>query len=178
MIRILFVCLGNICRSPMAEGVMRQRILSDRLPEKWMTEIDVDSAGLGSWHRGKAPDERAILTTRKHGIDISGYRARKIDKSDFESFDYIIAMDRDNVDGLLAICPEDFLDRIHLLMSFAPESRIREVADPYMAPDLAAFDRVFSTIREGVDGLVAHLEASLVPGANGGGSHAADVAKG
>jgi len=122
-------------------------------------EISWDSAGLGDWHQGAAPDPRAIAVAQKHGIDIRDLRARKIADEDFKTFDFIVAMDRDNVAALRERCPEKFGDRIHLLMDFARDSKIREVPDPYMFRDEAGFERVFSTIEEGVLGLLVHLRA-------------------
>ncbi|MDA5192659.1 low molecular weight protein-tyrosine-phosphatase [Govanella unica] len=157
MIRLIFVCLGNICRSPIAEGICRAALADDNFRTRMNGEISWDSAGLGDWHQGAAPDPRAIAVAKKHGIDIADLRARKIADDDFESFDLILAMDRDNVEGLRKRCPEQFADRIHLLMDFAHDSKIREVPDPYFFRDEAGFERVFTTIEEGVLGLLTHL---------------------
>src|SRR5690348_15769529 len=97
--RILFVCLGNICRSPLAEGAMRAAAGKAGLA------VEVDSAGTGDWHAGKAPDRRAIATAARHGIDISGLRARQVSPDDFERFDHLIALDRKNLDDLRLMMP-------------------------------------------------------------------------
>lgn len=159
MIRLLFVCLGNICRSPIAEGICRDRLAQANFRAIENLGIALDSAGLGGWHEGSPPDPRAISVARKHGIDIADLRARKILENDFEQFDFILAMDRDNIDALQKLCPDALHDRIHLLMDFARDSKIREVPDPYFFRDEAGFERIFATIAEGVDGVLAHLRA-------------------
>ncbi len=157
--RVIFVCLGNICRSPLAEGVFRNRLAARGLSTDENDGIPTDSAGLGDWHAGSAPDKRSIAVAKKHGIDITSQRARKIVESDFENFDFVVAMDRDNVDALKKLCPTQFADRIHLLMSFVPNSKIREVPDPYFFRDEESFARVYAVIADGVDGLISHLDA-------------------
>lgn len=156
--RILFVCLGNICRSPLAEGLFRQRLLSLGIRENEHDGVIIDSAGTGGWHMGSPPDARSVRVAERHGIDLSPCRARKVEAEDFECFDYIIAMDLDNMRALEKLCQEDRRDRLHLLMSFVPGSRIKEIPDPYHFKDEAGFERVFATIAEGVDGLIAELE--------------------
>lgn len=157
MIRLLFLCLGNICRSPIAEGICRARIESGILDGRIPLKITWDSAGLGGWHEGSLPDPRSIAVGKKHGIEIGDLRARKIRDTDFADFDYILAMDRDNLRAVTALCPPEFQNRLHLLMDFASGSKIREVPDPYYFKDTLGFERVYATIEEGVDGLLQHL---------------------
>lgn len=128
--KILLVCLGNICRSPMAEGILRDMIRSEELP--WTT----DSAGTGDYHVGEAPDRRAIRTMKDKGIDITDLRARHLRPSDFEDFDVLLAMDASNLNNMLAIAPDDGLKRkARLIMDYAPDHPLREVPDPYFGGD-------------------------------------------
>lgn len=158
--RILFVCLGNICRSPLAEGLFRQRLLSLGIRENEQEGVVIDSAGTGDWHMGSPPDARSVRVAERYGIDLSSCRARKVVPEDFEHFDYVIAMDLDNLRALERLCPEDRRGRLHLLMSFVPGSRIKEIPDPYHFKDEAGFERVFATIADGVDGLIAKLHGA------------------
>ena len=142
---ILFVCLGNICRSPLAEG-----IFATVLEEKGLSDhFELDSAGTGGWHAGSAPDPRSIAIAASHGIDISGQKARKVVVDDFSRFDLILGMDRSNVEELQRLAPATARDRIHLFLEFA-DGRPREVPDPYYGgPEgLAA---VYRMIREASD---------------------------
>lgn len=156
--RVLFVCLGNICRSPLAEGIFRQRLLSLGIREGDHDGVVIDSAGTGGWHIGSPPDPRSVRVAGRYGIDLSSCRARKVEPEDFERFDYIIAMDLDNLRALEKLCPEERRGRLHLLMSFVRGSRIKEIPDPYHFKDEAGFERVYATIAEGVDGLIADLQ--------------------
>ncbi|MCA9542546.1 MAG: low molecular weight phosphotyrosine protein phosphatase, partial [Myxococcales bacterium] len=110
--RILFVCLGNICRSPLAEGVFRH-VAENRAVGSGFV---IDSAGTGAWHVGSRPDPRSVAIASKHGIDISGQRARAVDPTDFEGFDLLLGMDRSNVETLLARSPAQLRDKIHLFL--------------------------------------------------------------
>ena len=134
---ILFVCLGNICRSPTAEGLMVNHLASAGLAER----IRVDSAGIGGWHTGEPPDRRAIAAARKRGVDLTSLRARQVRKSDFSDFDLIVGMDRQNVDDLRRLAPKQSTARIGLWMTEAL-GRPDEVPDPYYEND-RAFDAVF-----------------------------------
>ena len=134
---ILFVCLGNICRSPTAEGLMLNHLASAGLAER----IRVDSAGIGGWHTGEPPDRRAIAAARKHGVDLTPLRARQVRKSDFSDFDLIVGMDRQNVDDLRRLAPKQSTARIGLWLTEAL-GRPDEVPDPYYEND-RAFDAVF-----------------------------------
>ena len=128
MKRILFVCLGNICRSPMAEGVFRHTASARGL----VPPVEVDSAGTGSWHIGNPPDERAQAAAASRGIDITAQRARQISTGDFDSFDLIIAMDRSNVSRLESLSPEQQLGKIRLFLDFAPNAARRRSARPLL----------------------------------------------
>jgi protein-tyrosine phosphatase len=151
--RILFVCMGNICRSPMAEGVFR-RLLEDAGLAR---AIQVDSAGTHSYHVGAAPDARSQATARRRGLDLSALRARRVVPEDFELFDYILAMDRQNIRDLLLICRQPaHQDKIRLLLEYAPEAGEREVPDPYYG-GLSGFERVMDLVEEAAQGLLSHL---------------------
>lgn len=127
MKKILFVCLGNICRSPTADGVMR-KLVADAGLEK---TILVDSAGTGDWHIGHAPDLRTIKAAAKRGYDLSVLRARLVNADDFDEFDYILAMDKSNLANLQKMKPAHFTGHLGLFMDFAPDMGYREVPDPY-----------------------------------------------
>ncbi len=156
MIRVLFVCTGNICRSPTAEGVFRGLVESAGLVES----IEVDSAGTAHWHVGRAPDPRSAETARRRGIDIDRLRGRQVDDGDFEYFDYILAMDRDNLLELRRIGPAERHGKLRLLMEYAPDFGIDEVPDPYYGGE-SGFDRVFDMIEAASRGLLDEIGAAL-----------------
>lgn len=134
--RILFVCLGNICRSPMAEGIMRQ-LSRDR-----GIALELDSAGTGGWHAGEAPDRRAQAAMRRRGMDISDLRARQVKAQDFDRFDLILAMDADNLSELRRIAPSPGLAaKASRIMDHTQERELRDVPDPYYGGD-EGFDAV------------------------------------
>ena len=122
---ILFVCLGNICRSPMAEGAMREAA------EKRGLDIAVDSAGTGGWHAGDPPDTRAQAEARRHGVDISGLRGRQIAPADHHRFTHIFALDEENLRDILLSAPADGTAEVSLLMDVVPGHEGQPVADPY-----------------------------------------------
>lgn len=156
MKRILFVCLGNICRSPMAEGVFRHTASARGLTPP----VEVDSAGTGSWHIGNPPDERAQAAAASRGIDITAQRARQISAGDFDAFDLIVAMDRSNVSNLKRLSPEHQAGKIRLFLDFAPNAESREVPDPYYGgPD--GFDHALDLIEAAAQGLAEYIEAEL-----------------
>lgn len=151
-VRILFVCLGNICRSPLAEGVLRALAAREGLA----SEIFVDSAGTGAWHIGDPPDRRSIAVARRHGIDISGLRARKVSRADFETFDLILGMDRENVRTLRQLASADREDRISLFLEYAA-GRDQDVPDPYYdGPE--AFERLYQMLDAGCSSLLERLD--------------------
>jgi protein-tyrosine phosphatase len=148
---ILFVCLGNICRSPLAEGVFRSVLAEQGIAQDFL----LDSAGTGGWHAGSAPDPRSIAIAAAHGIDISGQKARKVAAADFTRFDLIFGMDRSNVDDLRLLAPAAAQDRLHLFLEFAG-SRARDVPDPYFG-GADGFADVYRMIREASEALAAKL---------------------
>lgn len=151
MVNVLFVCLGNICRSPAAEGVFRALVVAHGLSER----IGADSAGTAAWQTGRPPDARAQSEARRRGINIAGLRARRIEMVDFMSFDYVLAMDRANHADLCALCPPEEAHRLALFLDFAgvPE---REVCDPYYGPR-DGFARMFDLIEVGSRALLDHV---------------------
>ena len=148
---ILFVCLGNICRSPLAEGVFRSVLGDLGMADDFL----INSAGMGDWHAGQAPDHRSIAIARTNGLDISGQRARMIRPEDFRRFDLILGMDRKNIVELLEVAPAPFRDRIHLFLDFAG-SGATEVPDPYFG-DAAGFAETYRLIRAASEGLAKKL---------------------
>ncbi|MCP5370586.1 MAG: low molecular weight phosphotyrosine protein phosphatase [Hyphomicrobiales bacterium] len=144
--------MGNICRSPTAEGVFRQVVGRAGLDGR----VDVDSAGTHAYHVGEPPDRRSQAVARERGIDLSGQRARKATPADFERFDYVIAMDGHNLRDLQRLCPPGRADRLHRLMDFAPQHRERDVPDPYYGGPLG-FDMVFDMIEDASEGLLDHI---------------------
>ncbi|TIQ96333.1 low molecular weight protein-tyrosine-phosphatase [Mesorhizobium sp.] len=151
---ILFVCLGNICRSPLAEGVFRA-VWAERGEGR---DILLDSAATSGWEVGSAPDPRSIAVATRHGIDISAQKARRIALDDLSRFDLILGMDRTNVRDLKALAPQATRDRIHLFLEFA-SGNARDVPDPYYE-DQQAFVSVYRMIREASEALAKRLEAS------------------
>jgi len=152
-VRVLFVCMGNICRSPVAEGVFRHMLEGVGLSEK----IHVDSAGTHSYHIGAPPDTRSQATALHRGVDLRQLRARRVTEADFANFDYLLAMDRDNFEHLLELCQDSALrNRVRLFMDFAPHLPEREVPDPYYGGP-SGFDRVMDLIEEAAQGLLLHI---------------------
>src|SRR5215207_2262787 len=150
--RILFVCLGNICRSPTAEAVFRS-IAARHAPG---LKLEVDSAGTGGYHIGEPPDVRSQQSARRRGYDLSSLRARMVAPEDFERFDFILAMDRENLSVLHESAPAAIRDRIRLFLEFAPQSGVAEVPDPYYGgPN--GFEEVLDLVEEASHGLLAHL---------------------
>ena len=146
---ILFVCLGNICRSPSAEGVMR-RMAGDR-----GLDLDLDSAGTGAWHIGEPPYGPMQEAARARGYDLSGLRARKVRRGDFDRFDLIVAMDGDNLANLEAMQPSGARAELALFTEFAPEAGASEIPDPYYNRD---FDGALDLVEASARGLLAKLE--------------------
>ena len=152
MVKVLFVCLGNICRSPTAEGVFRLLIEREGLGDR----IIVDSAGTGDWHVGSPPDRRAQAAARHRGIDLSGLRARQAKSGDFQRFDYVLAMDADNHSELAGFCPPGEEHRLHMFLDFAPELGRSNVPDPYYGGD-GGFDAVLDMIEAASFGLLTDI---------------------
>ena len=151
---ILLVCMGNICRSPIAEGVLRTRLAHAGLGR----EVAVDSAGTLGYHAGEAPDPRAQKAASRRGYDISRLRARRVKEVDFFRFDMILAMDRDNLAELQRACPPERRDRIGLFLDYARNHQEREVPDPYYG-SLEAFEYVLDLAEDAAAGLVESLQA-------------------
>ncbi len=156
-VSVLFVCMGNICRSPTAHGVFRKLVADAGLEEF----IHIDSAGTHAYHVGKAPDPRAQETALRRNLDLSDLRARQVQKEDFARFDYILAMDEDNYHALTLICPAEYQDRIQYFMDYAPHWGVREVPDPYYG-GATGFEQVFDMVEEAARGLLEHLQRQLV----------------
>lgn len=152
-IKILFVCMGNICRSPSAEGVFRHKVSEAGLSDR----IHIDSAGTHAYHIGNPPDPRSQQAALKRNFDLSAQRARKVKVNDFAEFDYVIAMDISNEEDLQAICPEGLEDKIYLFLKFARNTDKKEVPDPYYG-GINGFEIVLDLIEDAADGLIAHLQ--------------------
>jgi protein-tyrosine phosphatase len=152
MVRVLFVCMGNICRSPTAHGVFRDLVNRKGLAGR----IEIDSAGTHGYHVGALPDQRAQQTALSRGFDLSDLRARQVKGNDFGRFDYVLAMDRENFLALQAICPPGGEHKLHLLMDFAPQWGMREVPDPYYGGQ-RGFEQVFDMVTVASQGLLAHI---------------------
>jgi protein-tyrosine phosphatase len=158
-VRILFVCMGNICRSPTAEGVMRHLLREAGLEDA----IELESAGTGGWHAGDPPDARATAAAARRGITLEG-AARQVRPADFEAFDLIVAMDRENLRELLALAPdEDAAEKVRLLREFDPASAGAEdldVPDPYYGGE-RGFERVLDLVEAACRGLLAEVRAAI-----------------
>lgn len=149
--KILLVCLGNICRSPMAEGILRNMISEHGLG--WQT----DSAGTGNYHVGEQPDKRAMKTMRERGIDISDLRARHLRASDFEEFDLLLAMDANNLQNMRQVAPSrELAKKARLMMDYAPDHALREVPDPYFGGE-EGFVEVYEMLTEACTDLIADV---------------------
>lgn len=152
MIRVLFVCLGNICRSPTAEGVFRSVVKRAGL----LAHIEIDSAGTHAYHVGAPPDARSQAAALRRGIDLSHLRGRRATPADFDQFEYILAMDRENLSHLRDICPPGLEDKLGLFLEYAANRNEREVPDPYYGGE-HGFERVLDMIEDASEGLLAHL---------------------
>ena len=150
MVSVLFVCLGNICRSPLAEGALRAAAARAGLA------LSVDSAGTGDWHAGEPPDRRAQAAARRHGADISGLRARQVRAEDFRRFDYVLALDAQNLADLADVAPADATAEVGLLMDYVPGRERSSVADPYYGDD-RDFDLTWADVSAAAEALVARL---------------------
>ena len=160
--RILFVCMGNICRSPTAEGAFR-RLVAERAPD---LDLEIDSAGTHDYHVGEPPDSRAVAAAARRGIDLRAIRARQVDDADFARFDLILAMDRLNREILRERSPAQFVGRIRLFTEFAGYRDIQDVPDPYYGGPLG-FERVLDLVEEAAEGLLREVMAPGQPARRG-----------
>lgn len=157
MTRVLFVCLGNICRSPLAEGIMLHLIKKHLL-----NDLYIDSAGTASYHLGESPDNRTITNARKNGVDLSTLRARQFAKADFENFDHILVMDRSNYNNVLRLSSGDTEQKkVKLFLEFAGKGRNKEVSDPYYGGE-KEFEEVFQTVYDACQNLCEKLGHPLL----------------
>ncbi|BDB55706.1 low molecular weight protein-tyrosine-phosphatase [Flavobacterium ammonificans] len=148
-VKIVMVCLGNICRSPLAEG-----ILASKLPKDKFT---VDSAGTGSWHIGQSPDERSVAVAKKNGLDISNQKGRQFSSADFDTFDYIFVMDNSNYDNVIALAEtKEQKEKVTLIMNELHPSQNKEVPDPYFGMH-NGFDIVYNMLDEVCDSIAQKL---------------------
>jgi protein-tyrosine phosphatase len=150
--RLLFICLGNICRSPMAEGVFRRVIEEEGLADRF----EIDSAGLGDWHVGQAPDDRAQAAAQSRGLDISGQSARQVQQEDFARFDLLLVMDRSNYGELKLRAPKAAHGKIRYFLDYAPHVGTKDVPDPFFG-GAEGFDHALDLIEAAAHGLVAAL---------------------
>lgn len=157
-IRVLMVCLGNICRSPTAHGVFQQRVESAGLAGL----IEVDSAGTGDFHLGEKPDIRSRKAAQQRGYNLSSLRARQVSKDDFERFDYILAMDDNNLRDLQALCPAPLQHKLRLLTEFADNNYL-SVPDPYYGEG-EGFQLVLNLVEEAADALLDHIRKQDLQG--------------
>lgn len=146
---VLFVCLGNICRSPTAHAVFESMAKKEGLSHL----LDIDSCGTGSWHIGQPPDERTQKAALRRGYDLSHLVARRLQADDFSRFDYILAMDTRNLADVMKKAPSDYPGKIQLLLDYSPERKVLEVPDPYYG-DQDGFDRVLSLVESACQGLL------------------------
>ena len=151
MVKVLFVCMGNICRSPTAEGVFRHKVKTSGLEEM----ITIDSAGTHAYHVGNPPDPRAQSAAIKRDIDLSEQRARRVTADDFSEFDYVVAMDESNRCDLASICPPGYEERIHMFLDFA-DCEESEVPDPYYGQG-RGFEIVLNLVEDAAEGLLEHI---------------------
>lgn len=151
---VLFVCLGNICRSPTAHGVFQQQVIQRGLEQK----IIVDSAGTGDWHIGHAPDRRSAAAALRRGYDLSTLRARQVERADFSQFEYILAMDNENLRNLQVLRPASFRGELKLFLEYGEALPLREVPDPYYGGE-DNFEHVLDLVEAASAGLLAAIIA-------------------
>lgn len=150
--RVLMVCLGNICRSPTAQGVLEHQVGKRGLGHL----VEVDSAGTSGWHIGEPPDPRSINAALRRGYDLSTQRGRQVSEQDFAAFDYVLAMDEQNLQSLRALCPHNYGGYLGRLLDFAQNKQRRDVPDPYHGGS-AGFELVLDLIEEACEGLLQHI---------------------
>lgn len=151
-VKVLFVCMGNICRSPTAHGVFERLLAQQGLDHS----VEVDSAGTHAYHIGEAPDRRSQQAARERGYDLSHLRARKVASGDFEEFDYVLAMDDDNYRILASLCPGSQQDKLRMFLEFAKNFPDREVPDPYYGGE-RGFQHVLDLVEDAAEGLIEDI---------------------
>lgn len=155
-VRVLFVCLGNICRSPLAHGVFQKKVREAGLEG----EFEIDSAGTGSWHVGQSPDDRMQATAAQRGIDLSGLRGRRLKAEDLDHYDHIFVMDKSNLHDTLYLDPEgDHGTRVRLFREFDPEPGDYQVPDPYQG-GREGFERVYGIVDRTTTALLERFQAA------------------
>lgn len=152
MVKVLFVCMGNICRSPTAEGVFEHLVQQYALSD----QVEIDSAGTHAYHIGEPPDRRAQESALNRGINLSTQRARRVQADDFEYYDYVLAMDNDNLAHLIEICPSGQRGKVELFLKYAAHAEEQEVPDPYYGA-AEGFERVLDMIESASDGLLEDI---------------------
>ena len=152
-VKVLFVCMGNICRSPTAHGLFQTLVDKHQLG----AVIQVDSAGTHSYHIGSPPDSRSQATARQRGVDLSGLRARRFVSADFNEYDYLLGMDRANIADMRAIKPDTATANLQLMLEYSGKFNQVEVPDPYFGDD--GFDLVFDMIDDASQGLLQHIRS-------------------
>jgi protein-tyrosine phosphatase len=152
-IKVLFVCMGNICRSPTAEGVFTKLLKEQNLEDNFI----IDSAGTHAHHVGESPDLRAQNAASERGVELTHLRARKVIMADFEDYDYLLAMDDDNYEALISTCPQKYAEKISYLLEFAPQLGVKEVPDPYYGGKYG-FERVLDMVEAASLGFLTMLQ--------------------
>lgn len=155
MVKVLFVCMGNICRSPTAQGVFYNLLAENAL----LDQVSVDSAGTHAYHVGEPPDRRSQAAALARAVDLSNQRARQVVPEDFDTFDYVLAMDRENLDSLNYICPRQHRNKVALFLNYAEKARSREVPDPYYGGE-RGFEKVLDLVQDASRGLLRHIRAT------------------
>ncbi len=155
-VRILFVCMGNVCRSPLARGALERLLEQTGL----LAHVELDTAGTHTFHEGRSADPRAVAAAARRGVDLSRHRARRFREEDYERFDYILALDRQNLAFLEERAPAEHRHKVRLLMSFCPELGHEEVPDPYYGGP-QGFDLTVDLVEAAAEGLLRHLRREL-----------------
>ena len=150
---VLFVCLGNICRSPTADGVLQTMVSQEGMND----QVEVDSAGTSGWHIGEPPDSRTTQAAKARGYELSTLRGRQVEQKDFLRFDYILAMDQSNLDELHQLRPSDYEGHLGLFLEFGQQQDYREVPDPYYG-GAKGFDLVLDLVEDACRGLLMHIK--------------------
>ncbi|HHM06443.1 MAG TPA: low molecular weight phosphotyrosine protein phosphatase [Gammaproteobacteria bacterium] len=152
MLKVLFVCMGNICRSPTAAGVFQRLVEQTGMHNM----VEIDSAGTHAYHVGSAPDPRAQKAAYRRGVDLSTQRARRVAAEDFDYFDYILAMDADNMRHLREVCPPQAAHKLRLFMEFVPDPEVTDVPDPYYG-NATGFERVLDLVELASENFLRHI---------------------